>query len=44
MPYAYGFCPNYGVKYNVRESSIGTVRRCEACGTKFIVPAPAPAP
>jgi hypothetical protein len=24
MPYAYGFCPNCGVKYNVREWSIGT--------------------
>ena len=44
MPYAYGFCPNCGVKYNVRASSIGTVKRCEACGTKFIVPAPAPSP
>lgn len=26
MPYAYGFCPNCGVKYNVAATSIGTVR------------------
>jgi hypothetical protein len=37
MPYGYGHCPECGVKFNVRESSIGTMRRCQACGAKFIL-------
>ena len=36
MAYSSGNCPQCGVKFNVRESSIDTVRRCEACGFKFV--------
>ena len=37
MTYSSGNCPQCGVKFNVRESSIDTVRRCEACGFKFVL-------
>lgn len=39
MAYGSGHCPQCGVKFNVRETSIGTVRRCQACGFKFVVQA-----
>ncbi len=32
-----GSCPRCGVKINLRSSSIGTVKRCQNCGEKFIV-------
>lgn len=38
MAYGSGTCPQCGVKYNVNKSSVGTVKRCAACGAKFIVP------
>jgi hypothetical protein len=37
MRMGHGYCPACGVKFNVRESSIGTVKRCEWCGHKFIL-------
>lgn len=37
MPYGSGYCPECGVKFNVRKSSVGTVKRCQACGAKFII-------
>ena len=37
MAYDSGYCPQCGVKFNARESSIGTVRRCQNCGHKFIL-------
>lgn len=37
MPMGHGYCPACGVKFNVRASSIGTVKRCPACGHKFVL-------
>ena len=37
MTYSSGNCPQCGVKFNVRESSIDTVRTCKACGFKFVL-------
>jgi len=37
VPTGRGTCPKCGVAFNVRASSIGTVRRCQACGYKFIL-------
>ncbi len=33
-------CPVCGIKFNARSSSIGTLRRCQNCGHKFILQAP----
>ena len=32
-----GACPACGVRFNVRASSIGTLKRCSACGHKFVL-------
>lgn len=37
MPYGYVNCPQCGLKSNLRESSVGTMRKCQNCGHKFII-------
>ncbi len=32
-----GSCPNCGLKFNARTTSIGTMRRCQGCGHKFVL-------
>jgi DNA-directed RNA polymerase subunit RPC12/RpoP len=40
MSYNTGHCPQCGVKFNARDSSIDTVRQCQACGFKFVLRRP----
>lgn len=44
MPYASVHCPQCGLKSNLNASSVGTMRKCQNCGHKFIIMAPPPAP
>jgi DNA-directed RNA polymerase subunit RPC12/RpoP len=30
-------CPECGLKMNVKESSVDTMKRCQGCGHKFVV-------
>lgn len=32
-----GECPACGLAFNARESSIGTMRRCQGCGARFVL-------
>jgi DNA-directed RNA polymerase subunit RPC12/RpoP len=32
-----GSCPECGLEFNARESSIGTMKRCQGCGAKFVL-------
>src|SRR5262245_25129888 len=39
MAYLTGSCPRCGIKINFQESSVGTMRRCDACGQQFVLTA-----
>ena len=40
MAYGSVNCPQCGLKSNVRATSVGTMRRCQNCGHKFIIAEP----
>lgn len=44
MAHFYVHCPQCGLKFNINASSVGTMRRCQNCGNRFVITEPPPAP
>lgn len=44
MAHFFVHCPQCGLKSNINASSVGTMRKCQNCGNKFIITQPPPAP
>lgn len=40
MAYGSVHCPQCGLKFNIRQESINTMRRCQGCGYQFVITAP----